>query len=254
MQTNSLPKRETAFRGYSIAFTGDSAGLVKNRLVQNRSRKRTLARGFSLIEVILALGVVAFAFVALFGMLPVGLNAFNNSVDSTISAQIAENVMSQLRQGKFSQISTQYNDITDTAASKFPSFYAVSGTTTYPAPAIGFYFDDQGNQISFVNPTATSGTTNVNAVATVPNNYVYSAEVQVYYNSGIPLTYQPSQIVSGTASGQYNFVGTGTFIASPTNSGTSLPQQLATVVITVRKISTPRVAKVYTGYIDNNGL
>ena len=104
-----------------------------------------ISGGFSLIEVVLALGVVAFAFVALFGMLPVGLNAFNNSIDSTIESQIAESVMSQLRQAKFSQLYTLYNDTQ--AANITPRHRPFLFQAVYPAfmpPQPGFYYDDQG--------------------------------------------------------------------------------------------------------------
>lgn len=37
--------------------------------------------GFSLVEVALALGIVAFAFVSLFGLLPVGLGVFRTAID-----------------------------------------------------------------------------------------------------------------------------------------------------------------------------
>ena len=39
--------------------------------------------GFSLVEVVLAIGIIAFAFVALFGLLPTGLQTFRGSIDQT---------------------------------------------------------------------------------------------------------------------------------------------------------------------------
>ena len=182
--------------------------------------------GFSLIEVVLALGVISFAFVALFGLLPVGLNAFNNSVDSTMSAQIAENVMSQLKQESFSKLSI----FNDTNAGAQPSFFSLP---PFDHPTPGYYYDDQGNPGTVGSGTA--ATPVVNPVAQTPTNYIYSAGVQVYYNPQLPFNTQPS--VSGAATMS---VGT--------------PQSMATVVITVTKISSPRTARIYTGYIANNGL
>ena len=45
--------------------------------------RRASAAGFSLIEVTLAIGIIAFAFVALFGLLPTGMQTFRASVDAT---------------------------------------------------------------------------------------------------------------------------------------------------------------------------
>ncbi len=53
-------------------------------------------RGFTLVEVVLALGVVAFAIVAIFGALPVGLSASHSSQDDTRSGQIAQDILASL--------------------------------------------------------------------------------------------------------------------------------------------------------------
>jgi uncharacterized protein (TIGR02598 family) len=65
-----------------------------------------LSRGFSLIEVTIALGVVSFALIALFGLLPTGLTTFRSSIDRSIASQIAQNIISQARQTEFSSLST----------------------------------------------------------------------------------------------------------------------------------------------------
>ena len=44
---------------------------------------RRLESAFSLVEVTLAIGIIAFAFVALFGLLPTGMQTFRASVDAT---------------------------------------------------------------------------------------------------------------------------------------------------------------------------
>ena len=70
---------------------------------------RPLARfphGFSLIEVTIALGVVSFALIALFGLLPTGLTTFRSSIDRSVASQIAQNIISQARQTEFSSLSS----------------------------------------------------------------------------------------------------------------------------------------------------
>ena len=47
------------------------------------ARRDGLQAGFSLIEITLAIGIIAFAFVALFGLLPTGMQTFRASVDAT---------------------------------------------------------------------------------------------------------------------------------------------------------------------------
>ncbi len=51
-----------------------------------------LARGFSLVEVAIALGIFAFCFVTLIALLPAGLGIFREAMDASASAQIFERV------------------------------------------------------------------------------------------------------------------------------------------------------------------
>jgi hypothetical protein len=60
-------------------------------------RRATRARsGFSLVEVSITLGVMAFALVGLIGLLPLALDQTRNSVDETRGAQLARMVCSTL--------------------------------------------------------------------------------------------------------------------------------------------------------------
>jgi uncharacterized protein (TIGR02598 family) len=52
---------------------------------------------FSLVEVALALGIAAFALVAVFGLLPLGITSNQNSVEQTIAAGVATAVAADLR-------------------------------------------------------------------------------------------------------------------------------------------------------------
>lgn len=45
---------------------------------------------FSLVEVVLALGIVSFAMISLLGMVPLGLQTFRKSIDTTVQSQIAQ--------------------------------------------------------------------------------------------------------------------------------------------------------------------
>ena len=53
---------------------------------------------FSLVEITLALGVMAFCLVAIFGLLPVGLNSDRAAVEQTAAAGVAAALAADLRQ------------------------------------------------------------------------------------------------------------------------------------------------------------
>lgn len=59
---------------------------------------RVASPGFSLVEVVLAIGIIGFAFVAILGVVPVGLNNFNRSIETTVNARIVQRLVSTVQQ------------------------------------------------------------------------------------------------------------------------------------------------------------
>ncbi|MEA3211554.1 MAG: hypothetical protein QOE70_4611 [Chthoniobacter sp.] len=94
---------------------------VPPQLPARSPRRQNSLRAFSLIEITLAIGIVAFAFVALFGLLPVGLNVFRGALDTSVRSQIVQRLVADAQQADF-----------DVLKSKGDSFR---------------YFDDEGTEI-----------------------------------------------------------------------------------------------------------
>ncbi len=70
-----------------------------------RKVRRVLAgAGFSLIEVVLALGVITFVLVAVLGLLPVGIQTFRESTADTRAAQMARAIFATLRTEPFEAV------------------------------------------------------------------------------------------------------------------------------------------------------
>ncbi len=98
-----------------------------------RHRSGAAHRAFSLVEVTIAIGIVAFAFVALVGVLPVGLQTFRRAVDASIGAQITQRILNDIQQTDFDVL--------------------VGGhTSPFLFPSTTRYFDDQGSEVTA--PTA----------------------------------------------------------------------------------------------------
>jgi uncharacterized protein (TIGR02598 family) len=75
------------------------------RTTQILQRERPL--GFSLVEVVLALGVISVAIVAILGLIPIGLQTGHSSQDDTRAAQIAQTVLA----GMASQAQTAFSAV-----------------------------------------------------------------------------------------------------------------------------------------------
>lgn len=59
----------------------------------------------------MALGILAFAFTALLGMIPIGLNLFRNAADTSVTTRIVQKVSGDLQQADFETISISEDQI-----------------------------------------------------------------------------------------------------------------------------------------------
>lgn len=57
--------------------------------------------GFSLVEVALAIGIIAFAFVSLFALMPTGLNTFRSAIDTSNETWIMQGMNSMIQTTDF---------------------------------------------------------------------------------------------------------------------------------------------------------
>lgn len=103
-------------------------------------------RGFSLVEVVIAIGVIAFAFIPMVGMLPMGLNLSRQAIDTTVEAQISQRLTAEVQQTDFSRLDElatasianpyyfddQGNKVTDPANAIYQATFAISTSTTLP--------------------------------------------------------------------------------------------------------------------------
>lgn len=108
-----------------------------------RSRSGPLA-AFTLVEVAIAIGILAVALVALLGMLPVGMNNFRKAMDTSVTAQIAQRILHDMEQAEFNEVI----DITHLPADQTsycpPHFSFRAPKVNEPALR---YFDDQGEEV-----------------------------------------------------------------------------------------------------------
>jgi len=86
---------------------------------------------FSLIEVVLALGVVAFAIVAILGMVPAGLSASHGAQDETRAAQIAQAILSSLASQSQTQFTNVQLALNDKSSTSLDLTAAPTTTTVY---------------------------------------------------------------------------------------------------------------------------
>jgi len=64
-------------------------------------------QAFSLVETTLAIGIVAFGLVGILGLLPSGLATFRQAMDTSTSSHIVQQVVTDLQQGSFTNLSQQ---------------------------------------------------------------------------------------------------------------------------------------------------
>lgn len=77
------------------------------RIIPSRGTKGIAQSGrdaFTLVEVLISLGIVSFAFMALCGVLPVGLHSYRDAIDATCRANIVRVISAELEQAPYDQI------------------------------------------------------------------------------------------------------------------------------------------------------
>ena len=122
----------------------------------NAILRHSSPQAFSLIEVVLALGVLSFSFLVLFNMIPVGLGMMTNSIDTTVGSQIVQRITTIARQAKFTELSK---------LDRHPG-------TGSRGEIADYFFDDQGVEMD--------------AARVMAGNYVYTAAVVLLPQSSVP--------------------------------------------------------------------
>ena len=109
------------------------------------SSRQGKATGFTLIEVAIAVGILAVALVALLGLLPGGMSTFRKAMDTSITAQIAQRILLDMQQADFDQVIDEPTSGTDTVSPYY--------TFTAPKRALASgdlqfrWFDEQGGEL-----------------------------------------------------------------------------------------------------------
>ncbi|MEI6338441.1 MAG: Verru_Chthon cassette protein B [Verrucomicrobiota bacterium] len=98
-------------------------GSISTKIVPVGKFRRHIARGFTLIEVVLAPGIIAPAFVAMQGMLPIGLKTARNAMETSTGSQIVQRIATQVKQRDVKSL-TQTNYTFDDQANEASSLAA----------------------------------------------------------------------------------------------------------------------------------
>ncbi len=93
----------------------------------------------------MAIGIVAFAFVAIFGLVPVGLNTFRAAMDTSVRTQLAQRLVFEAQQTDFDKLKDETalrhfddegTEVTDVADSIYTTTLQVSTETQLPEAAL----------------------------------------------------------------------------------------------------------------------
>jgi len=75
--------------------------------IQNQKSR---SHGFTLAEVMIAMGIVASVMVGLLGMIPLGVRTIRESINLTISGRIAQEIISNVQQANWGDVNRFYNE------------------------------------------------------------------------------------------------------------------------------------------------
>jgi uncharacterized protein (TIGR02598 family) len=127
--------------------------------LHGRSSAFIRIHAFSLVEVVLAIGVIAFALLAVVGLIPLGIQSSKDATDDTRATAIAQDVFNRTQ----SQLDAYVVNLAST-----------TGVGALPASiqtGLTFYYDNDGRFLNTSSPTAPI--TNYSTIA----NAIYQAQV-----------------------------------------------------------------------------
>ena len=148
---------------------------------------------FSLVEVTLAIGVVAIAIIPVFGLIPTGLNTFHKAIDASVGSQIAQRLIVEAQQ-------TDFATLIGANSSRFVQ--TVNNSTLR-------YFDDQGTELTGASISSAIYRTQV---VVVPNTQTPGPQP-----SNVNLATVTVQVANNPRKAQLTSDGT-TLLWSPFNS------------------------------------
>ena len=151
-------------------------------------------RAFSLVEVVLALGVAAFSLIAVFALLPVGVQTNRNAISQTAATNIMAAVVSDLRATpKTSGTSSQFGITISTDPTRGVATTCQPCFDCWQAQTQTFYFDGAGQSVAAANSRYRLTVTSVqNPTATTTSGATF-ADLKVTWPAVVdPCTTTPS--------------------------------------------------------------
>jgi uncharacterized protein (TIGR02598 family) len=116
------------------------------KLIHFIARDREVRRGFSLVEVTLAIAVVSFALTGVLALIPSGMLAIQSAVSSQATANIADQLRGQMQQLSFSGTTDSISSLPTTTY-----YYTTEGVPT--TQSLAYY--KATFAVSSINPTST---------------------------------------------------------------------------------------------------
>jgi len=128
--------------------------MIKRR--PHTERKRSL--GFSLVEVTMALAIIAFASASIISLIPFGLTSFRHAMNNTVESEIVQTLTNDLAMTDFKNLSKMAGAGGTGTTYYFDANGDPAGATSYVYKA-QISFTDLSAAAPLSNLTTTSGTT-----------------------------------------------------------------------------------------------
>jgi len=140
-------------------------------------RKTLAKRAFSLVEVAVALSIVAFSCVTMLGLLPAGLNSFHQAMGNMAESQIVQGLTENMSLAAYANVSSTGNANNAQSFLNQPTYYDAEGIATN-AGSTGYIYKATVVASDLNNSPALQSQSSGQAV-TLTGNYGSATVIQI---------------------------------------------------------------------------
>jgi uncharacterized protein (TIGR02598 family) len=165
---------------------GTTRRFFSRRCALESTSRNFSSSAFSLVEIVIAIGIAAFCLVAMLGLIPTGMKSVKSATEQTAATAVLQEIVTDLRSTPPGSNTSPRLGIALTSSGANPSTPAVSIGPSGGGITSPFYMSESG--IIFTNNTSIDARYGVSLTMTNQSTFLTSVQIVVWWPSKVACT------------------------------------------------------------------